>query len=73
MSPLALLGASQAGRQLYWVPAPDGWALLALPREQFASALCAGALIALALAARSERRAPLLLCGAWAFLPPLLV
>ncbi|MBE8469829.1 glycosyltransferase family 39 protein [Streptomyces justiciae] len=73
VAPLILLGRSQAGRQLYWVPAPDGWALLSLPGEVFASALCAGALIALALAARSARRAPLLLCGTWALLPPALV
>ncbi|NUR40997.1 MAG: hypothetical protein HOV73_13030 [Streptomyces sp.] len=71
--PFALLGRSQVGRQLYWVPAPDGWALLFLPGEVFASAVGAGALIALALAARSERRAPLLLCGTWALLPPALV
>lgn len=73
VAPLVLLGRSQAGRQLYWVPVPDGWAFLALAPELFASALCAGALIALALLARSERRAPLLLCGAWALLPPVLV
>ncbi len=73
VTPFALLGRSQAGRQLYWVPEPDGWALLALPQELFASALCAGALAALALAARSERRSALVLCGAWALLPPVLV
>lgn len=71
--PLAVLGRSQAERQLYWVPAPDGWALLTLPGEVFASAVCAGALLALALAARSDHKAPLLLCGTWALLPPALV
>ncbi|CCK30069.1 putative membrane protein [Streptomyces davaonensis JCM 4913] len=73
VTPLALLGRSQAGRQLYWVPAPDGWALLSLPQDLFASAVGAGALAALALTARSERRAPLLLCGIWALVPPALV
>jgi mannosyltransferase len=73
VAPLALLGRSQAGRQLYWVPVPDGWAFVSLVSELFASALCAGALIALALLARAERRAPLLLCGTWALLPPVLV
>ncbi|WP_328871357.1 glycosyltransferase family 39 protein [Streptomyces sp. NBC_00287] len=73
VTPLALLGRSQAGRQLYWVPAPDGWALLSLPGGLFASVVCAGALLALALLAPSEHRAALLLCGTWALLPPALV
>lgn len=73
VAPLALLGRSQAGRQLYWVPAPDGWALLSLVPDLFASALCGGALIALALLARAPRRAPLALCGTWALLPPVLL
>ncbi|POX53509.1 hypothetical protein C3489_15300 [Streptomyces sp. Ru71] len=72
VTPLLVLGSSQAQRQLYWVPKPDGWALFSLARDAFASTLCAGALIALALLARSQRRA-LLLCGAWAVLPPVLV
>ncbi|MGQ4415142.1 glycosyltransferase family 39 protein [Streptomyces sp. SAS_269] len=73
VTPLALLGRSQAHRQLYWVPEPDGWASLSLPRDVFASALGAGAMVTLALLARSPRRVPLLLCGAWALLPPVLV
>ncbi|MFE1438946.1 hypothetical protein [Streptomyces sp. NPDC058739] len=55
------------------MPEPDGWALLALPVELFASALGAGALVALALLARAPRRMPLLLCGTWVLLPPALV
>ncbi|GKQ33961.1 glycosyltransferase family 39 protein [Streptomyces sp. A012304] len=73
VAPVLLLGRSQAGRQLYWVPEPDAWALFTLTRDAFASVLCAGALIALALLARSPRRAGLVLCGAWALLPPVLV
>ncbi|MFF0016940.1 glycosyltransferase family 39 protein [Streptomyces sp. NPDC005374] len=73
VAPLALLGRSQARRQLYWVPSPDGWALLSLAQGLFASALCGGALIALALLARAPSRASLLLCGAWAVLPPVLL
>ncbi|MER6180788.1 glycosyltransferase family 39 protein [Streptomyces sp. NPDC001652] len=73
VAPLAVLGSSQAQRQLYWVPAPDGWALLSLAQGLFASALGGGAVIALAVLARSQRRAPLVLCGVWALLPPLLV
>ncbi|WP_369246552.1 glycosyltransferase family 39 protein [Streptomyces sp. R41] len=73
VAPVALLGRSQAQRQLYWVPEPDSWAFLSMMRDVFASALCAGALIALALLARSPRKAPLLLCGTWALVPPVLV
>ncbi|MFD4546422.1 glycosyltransferase family 39 protein [Streptomyces sp. NPDC058466] len=73
VTPVALLGRSQVRRQLYWVPEPDAWALLSIVRDVFASALCAGALIALALMARSPRKAPLFLCGTWALLPPVLV
>lgn len=73
VAPVAVLGKSQAQRQLYWVPAPDGWALLSLAQGLFASAVGGGALIALALLARSRHRVPLVLCGAWALLPPLLV
>ncbi|MEU9208668.1 glycosyltransferase family 39 protein [Streptomyces sp. NPDC048415] len=72
-APVALLGRSQAQRQLYWVPEPDSWAFLSMMRDVFASALCAGALIALALVARSPRKAPLFLCGTWALVPPVLV
>jgi mannosyltransferase len=73
VAPVALVGRSQAQRQLYWVPKPDAWALLSIWHEVFASTLCAGALITLALLARSPRKAPLLLCAAWALLPPVLV
>lgn len=73
VAPVALLGRSQVQRQLYWVPEPDAWALLSIMRDVFASALCAGALIALALLARSPRKAPLFLCGTWALVPPVIV
>ncbi|GGN55375.1 membrane protein [Streptomyces albiflavescens] len=73
VTPVVLLGRSQAQRQLYWVPEPDAWALFSMLRDVFASALGAGALIALALMARSPRKAPLFLCGIWALLPPVLV
>ncbi|MGW4564496.1 glycosyltransferase family 39 protein [Streptomyces sp. NPDC004561] len=73
VAPLVLLGRSQAQRQLYWVPKPDGWALLSIWQDVFASALGAGALIVLAVLARSPRRAPLLGCAAWAVLPCVLV
>ncbi len=73
VAPVALLGRSQVQRQLYWVPEPDGWALLSIWGEVFASAVCAGALIALALLARSPRRTPLLLCAVWALQAPVLV
>lgn len=73
VAPVALIGRSQAYRQLYWVTEPDFWALLSIWRDVFASALCGGALIALAVLARSPRKAPLLLCAVWALLPPVLV
>jgi mannosyltransferase len=70
---LVAVGRSQVQRQLWWVPKPGGWDLLSLLHDVCASTLCAGALIALALFARSPRRAPLFLCGAWALLPAVLV
>ncbi|MFJ3333088.1 glycosyltransferase family 39 protein [Streptomyces sp. NPDC086766] len=73
VTPVVLLGNAQVQRQLYWVPKPDGWALTSLMRDVFASAPCAGALITLALLARSPRRPALILCGAWALLPVALV
>ncbi|MBL1080734.1 glycosyltransferase family 39 protein [Streptomyces actinomycinicus] len=73
VAPVAVLGRSQVRRQLYWVPEPGGWELVSLVRDAFASVLCAGVLITLALLARSPRRAPLVLCGTWALLPPVLV
>jgi mannosyltransferase len=72
-APLVLLGRSQVQRQLYWVPEPDGWALVSIWQDVFASALGAGALIALAVLARSPHRAALLGCAAWALLPCLLI
>jgi mannosyltransferase len=76
VTPVVVLGHSQAHRQLYWVPEPDVWALLTMWRDVFASALCAGALIFLAflaLLARSPRKSPVILCAAWAVLPLVLV
>jgi mannosyltransferase len=73
VSPVVLLGQSQAERQLYWVPEPGIWDIPPLVTEVFASILCAGALITLACLARSSRKGPLLLCGTWALLPPVLV
>ncbi|MFD8369544.1 glycosyltransferase family 39 protein [Streptomyces sp. NPDC059688] len=73
LTPLVLLGRSQAQRQLYWVPKPDGWALISVWQDVFASALTAGALITLAVLARSPRRTPLLVCAVWALVPPVVV
>ncbi|MEW2153968.1 glycosyltransferase family 39 protein [Streptomyces sp. NPDC007189] len=73
VAPVVLLGRSQVQRQLYWVPEPDGWALISIWQDVFASALGAGALIALAVLARSPRKAPLLGCAVWALLPSVLV
>ncbi|GAA3770292.1 glycosyltransferase family 39 protein [Streptomyces chiangmaiensis] len=73
VAPLTLLGRSQAHRQLYWVPEPDVWALSSIWPDVFASAVCSGALIALACLARSPRKAPVLLCAAWAVLPSVVV
>ncbi|MFJ8358997.1 glycosyltransferase family 39 protein [Streptomyces sp. NPDC093984] len=73
VAPLALLGRSQAHRQLYWVPKPDVWALSSIWPDVFASAVCCGALMALACLARPPRKAPALLCAAWAALPAVLV
>ncbi|MFG2883385.1 glycosyltransferase family 39 protein [Streptomyces sp. NPDC048297] len=73
VTPVLLLGRSQAKRQLYWVAEPGIWDIPPLVTQVFASALCAGALISLAFAARSSRKGPLLLCGTWALLPPVLV
>ncbi|MEV6396724.1 glycosyltransferase family 39 protein [Streptomyces sp. NPDC051907] len=74
VTPVVVLGLSHANRQLFWVPEPDGWSLLRIWGELFASGLCAGAVVVLALlAAGSERREGLLLCAAVAVLPPLVV
>ncbi|MEU8523309.1 glycosyltransferase family 39 protein [Streptomyces sp. NPDC048577] len=71
--PVAVLGMSQASRQIFWVPKPDGWSLLTIWPQLFASALCAGALITLAAMARQENRVGITLCGAMAVLPPLVL
>ncbi|MGW6138423.1 glycosyltransferase family 39 protein [Streptomyces sp. NPDC055140] len=73
LAPVVLLSRSQVNVQLGWVPVPDRWALLTIWWDIFASGACAGALITLALLARSPRRAALLLCAVWAVLPPVLV
>ncbi|MFJ6938313.1 glycosyltransferase family 39 protein [Streptomyces sp. NPDC101132] len=78
-APLAVLGRSHAHRQLYWVPAPDLWALFALQRDVFASVFCAGAVTALALVAAlsvpagRERTASVVPCAVLAVLPPVVV
>ncbi|MFD7442940.1 glycosyltransferase family 39 protein [Streptomyces sp. NPDC059909] len=76
VSPVIVLGLSHDGRQLFWVEEPDGWSLLRIPQEVFASGVCAGALIALAVLAvpvRKERRDALVLCIAVAVLPLLTI
>ncbi|MFB7668892.1 glycosyltransferase family 39 protein [Kitasatospora sp. NPDC056138] len=71
--PLALAGRSQVGRQLWYVPRPDAWGLVDIWPKLFASALCAGVVIALAVVAPKERRDAFVLCVALAVLPPLVV
>ncbi|WP_266390045.1 glycosyltransferase family 39 protein [Streptomyces sp. NBC_01619] len=71
--PLVLAGRSQVSRQLWYVPRPDLWGLVDIWPKLFASSMCAGALIALALVAAKERRQALPLCAALAVLPPLVV
>jgi mannosyltransferase len=73
VSPLVLSGSSQAQRQLWYVPHPDAWGLLDIWPKMFASALCAGAVIALAVAAPKKRRDAIVLCAGLAVLPPLAV
>jgi mannosyltransferase len=73
VTPVVLVGRSQAQRQLYWVPEPDGWALISIWQDVFASALGAGAVIALAVLARSPRKGPFLGCAVWALLPSVLI
>ncbi|MCF3132583.1 glycosyltransferase family 39 protein [Streptomyces olivochromogenes] len=73
LAPVVLLGRSQVNIQLWWVPVPNGWALLTIWQDIFASGACAGALIAFAALARSSHRAAPLLCAVWAVLPPVLV
>ncbi|MER6060298.1 hypothetical protein ABT167_03670 [Streptomyces sp. NPDC001792] len=73
LAPFLQLGRSQATIQLGWIPKPDGWALISIWWDVCASGACAGALLTLALLARSPRRTPLLLCAAWAVLPTMLV
>ncbi|MFJ8211005.1 glycosyltransferase family 39 protein [Streptomyces sp. NPDC096033] len=68
--PVFLLGRSQASRQLFWLPRPDAWGLAEIWPQLFASALCAGAVIALAALAWREDRENVLLCSAVAVLPP---
>ncbi|GAA0268799.1 hypothetical protein GCM10010302_03090 [Streptomyces polychromogenes] len=71
--PVVLLGRSQASRQLFWVPEPDAWGLAEIWPQLFASALCAGLVIALAALARREGREGVLLCAAVAVVPPLVL
>ncbi|GAA3367760.1 hypothetical protein GCM10020367_65540 [Streptomyces sannanensis] len=71
--PVILLGRSQASRQLYWIAKPDGWGLVDIWPQIFASALCAGAVIMLAALAWRERNDTLLWCTALAVLPPLVI
>ncbi len=73
LAPVVLLSRSQVDVQLGWVPVPDGWGLLTIWWDTFASGACAGALVVLALLARSPRRAGLLLCAVWAVVPAVLV
>ncbi|MEU6574001.1 glycosyltransferase family 39 protein [Streptomyces sp. NPDC046805] len=73
VTPVVLLGRSQVQRQLYWIAEPDAWTLPPVMGDVFGGALGAGALIALALLARSPRKVPLLLCGTWAIGPFVLV
>ncbi|MEU6063252.1 glycosyltransferase family 39 protein [Streptomyces sp. NPDC047082] len=73
LAPVVLLSRSQADIQLGWIPVPDGWALLSIWQDIFASGACAGVVIALALLARSPRTAALLMCAVWGVLPPVLV
>ncbi|MFD9219231.1 glycosyltransferase family 39 protein [Streptomyces sp. NPDC060064] len=71
--PVVLSGRSQVSRQLWYVPRPDAWGLVDIWPKVFASGLCAGAVIALAVVAPKKRRDALLLCAALAVLPPLVV
>ncbi|MFD4247168.1 glycosyltransferase family 39 protein [Streptomyces sp. NPDC058525] len=71
--PVVVLGRSQASRQLFWLPAPDGWGLVGIWPQVFASALCAGAVVTLAALAWREAREGLVLCFAVAVLPPLVL
>ncbi|MGW1888750.1 glycosyltransferase family 39 protein [Streptomyces sp. NPDC002004] len=70
-APLALSGSSQVQRQLWYVPHPDAGDLLGIWPKLFASALCAGAVIALAVTAPKKRRDAFVLCAGLAVLPPL--
>ncbi|MEU3283039.1 glycosyltransferase family 39 protein [Streptomyces antibioticus] len=71
--PLAVVVKGQAVKQHYWVPKPDGWGLLAIWPQVFASAVCGGAVIALAaLAWRENREGAALLTGT-AVAPPLVL
>ncbi|MGI5400534.1 glycosyltransferase family 39 protein [Streptomyces sp. CA-135486] len=71
--PVALLGRAQTGRQISWIPQPDGWSLLSVWPQVFASAMLAGAVIALAATGWGERRGAALCCTAMAVLPPLVL
>jgi mannosyltransferase len=71
--PLALSGNSQVGRQLWYVSQPGAWDLVGIWPRLFASAACAGAVIALAVLAPKARREAFVLCVALAVLPPLVV
>ncbi|TLQ44058.1 glycosyltransferase family 39 protein [Streptomyces marianii] len=73
VAPLFVLGGSQAQRQLFWVAEPDVWGLVEIWPQLFASALCAGVVIALAAMAWKERGEGLLLCASMAVLPPLVL
>ncbi|MEU4271000.1 glycosyltransferase family 39 protein [Streptomyces sp. NPDC026092] len=82
VAPVALLGRTQAGRQISWIPGPDLWSLVTFLPQLYASALVAGAVTTLAVLAWGERRAtpsrpaargPVLVVSALAVLPPLLL
>ncbi|MEU8434923.1 glycosyltransferase family 39 protein [Streptomyces sp. NPDC029216] len=73
--PVVVFGRSQASRQLFWLPEPGAWGLVEIWPQLFASGLCTGVVVALAALAWRERggHLPVLLCGAVAVLPPLVL
>lgn len=72
--PVMMWGQFQAKRQLFWLPEPDGWALLGIWMQVFASACCAGVVITLAaLALQRENRNAVALCATMALVPTIVL
>ncbi|MGW7286281.1 glycosyltransferase family 39 protein [Streptomyces sp. NPDC054847] len=72
-TPVLLMGRAQSGRQISWIPKPDGWGLLTLWPQLYVSALVAGAVMVCAVMAWQMNRGAAWFATATAVLPPLVL